>query len=117
VLQGIGVDILHSDRFSGLTEKDDFLQQVFTKNEIVQGKTLARPQSLWAMMFALKEAIFKAFHIGLFSGSFWHDIDILDRNTVALSGTLKKNTTRTSRIFCDMTFSRHYVVSIALVQS
>jgi len=65
MLIGIGVDIIETDRVREAIGKEGFLQRVYTENEIkLLRKRQMNPQTA-AGNFAAKEAVMKAFGVGM----------------------------------------------------
>ena len=67
-------------------------------------------------LFAIKEAIFKAFKIGLHFGSHWHDIGINRDLKVNLSGYLEKISKNKTKVSVSKTCSKQYALSLALIE-
>ena len=65
-IRGIGVDLCGISRMETLTENESFLQRCFEKEECeyIRSKGSSSAQTL-AGMFAAKEAVLKAFGLGL----------------------------------------------------
>ena len=86
---GIGADIVAVDRFSKLKDKEEFLAQVFSPEELSRAPKANRDR-FYASLFAVKESVLKALGCGLSQGSFWHDIEISDNMKVTISSRLSK---------------------------
>ncbi|MBI4727040.1 holo-ACP synthase [candidate division TA06 bacterium] len=84
---GIGADIVASDRFKKLKDKEGFLSQVFSPEELSRAPKANRDR-FYASLFAIKESVLKALGCGLSRGALWHDIQISKNNRVSLSGWL-----------------------------
>ncbi len=78
MIAGIGIDIISPERFEATMAKlgDDFLNRVFTPEEIEYCKPKKRAQQHYAARFAAKEAAFKAFGTGLRGELTWHDVEV-----------------------------------------
>lgn len=87
MILGIGVDIVAVERFKKLKDKQEFLAQVFSPNELIRAPKMNRDM-FYASMFAVKESVLKALGCGLSRGSFWHHINVSRDNNVSLSGPL-----------------------------
>lgn len=74
---GTGVDITEVNRLRKAVEKWDkeFLQRVFTQNELRNAKTRSSLYQHLAGRFAAKEAIFKALNVKELT---WKDVEILN---------------------------------------
>lgn len=90
MVKGIGVDVLEIERFKKFSSDQDFIKQFLNENEISTVLTTNRSNYLQvAKIFAIKEALLKAFGTGLYYGYFWHNIEISAKWEVNLSGYLK----------------------------
>lgn len=76
---GLGIDIVEIGRMEQMISKYDmqFLQKVFTAEEIVWGKTKAFPPLHFAGRWAVKEAFYKALPSVCQSLSGWKSIQVL----------------------------------------
>lgn len=116
MIKGIGVDIISTIRFETLKKKKAFLEQVFTHDEIEKAKDFSNRNMYWARLFAIKEALFKTFRIGLHYGSYWQDIQVSKDFVVRLSGYFQKFFNKKTKVFVTHSCSKKLAVSIALVQ-
>jgi phosphopantetheine--protein transferase-like protein len=96
VIKGIGIDIIAAERFKDVKDKDEFLKQILTKKELHWISKKHLKNSLYATLFAIKEAIFKALGCGVYRGSFWHDIELTARLEVHVSGFIKERVQKKS---------------------
>ena len=77
LILGLGRDIIEISRMKKAIEKRQFVQRVFTQNEIAYCDSRgAQRAASYAARFAGKEAVLKAFGTGLRHGSL-QDIEIL----------------------------------------
>ena len=77
LILGLGTDIIEISRMKKAIEKRQFVQRVFTQNEIAYCDSRgAQRAASYAARFAGKEAVLKAFGTGLRHGSL-QDIEIL----------------------------------------
>ncbi|MDD2890879.1 MAG: holo-ACP synthase [bacterium] len=115
---GTGIDIVEIKRFQKLNNKNDFVRQFLTENEIttVTGKYLK--DEFYAMFFATKEAILKALGCGLEYGSYWHNIEINKQGKAVLSGFVKKFAKEKSAadIHISYAYSNEYAMAVAVVE-
>ncbi|MDO9026814.1 MAG: holo-ACP synthase [bacterium] len=86
---GIGADIVAVDRFRTLKDKEEFLAQVFSPEELSRAPKANRDR-FYASLFAVKESVLKALGCGLSRGSFWRHIQVSKDNRVSLSGPLRE---------------------------
>ena len=73
---GNGVDIIKNSRINSSLKIKGFLNRIFTKNEIEQGKKLKNKINFYAKRFAAKEAFVKAIGSGFRSDINFIDIEI-----------------------------------------
>ena len=73
---GNGVDIIKNSRINNSLKIKGFLNRIFTKNEIKQGKKLKNKINFYAKRFAAKEAFVKAIGTGFRSEINFIDIEI-----------------------------------------
>ena len=73
---GNGVDIIKNSRINSSLKIKGFLNRIFTKNEIEQGKKLKNKINFYAKRFAAKEAFVKAIGTGFRSEINFIDIEI-----------------------------------------
>jgi holo-[acyl-carrier protein] synthase len=80
VIIGSGIDIVEISRFRETQKKwgRNFLDKIFTGNEIEYSKKRRFQSQHFAARFAAKEAVLKAFGDKLSSISNWQDIEILN---------------------------------------
>jgi holo-[acyl-carrier protein] synthase len=118
---GIGIDIIEIDRIKDSVDKygEQFLNKVFTKNEIAY--CLSKPdkyQHLGAR-FAAKEAIYKALASNWTKGVSWQDIEIKNEPNglpyAVLNGDIKSFLSGDKGLRISLTHSRDYVASVAIV--
>jgi len=79
----IGVDIIEINRIKESINKfgSNFLEKIFTDNEIKYCKSKKRCEESFAVRFCAKESIMKIFKTGWAKGINWRDIEILnDKN-------------------------------------
>ena len=73
---GNGVDIIKNSRINRSLKIKGFINRIFTKNEIEQGKKLKNKIKFYAKRFAAKEAFVKAIGTGFRSDINFNDIEI-----------------------------------------
>ena len=90
---GNGVDIIKNSRINSSLKIKGFLNRIFTKNEIEQGKKIKNKINFYAKRFAAKEAFVKAIGTGFRSDINFIDIEINNYNNgkpyILLSKKLK----------------------------
>ncbi|MEI7959202.1 MAG: holo-ACP synthase [Verrucomicrobiota bacterium] len=75
---GIGIDLVENERIAGSITRlgDRFLERVFTEGEIGYCKKMRHPAPHYAVRFAAKEAVAKAFGCGIGEQLSWLDIEV-----------------------------------------
>ena len=73
---GNGVDIVENKRIKNSLKKTNFINRIFTKNEISRSKKLNNKTNYYAKRFAAKEAFVKALGEGFRNNINFNDIDI-----------------------------------------
>ena len=90
---GIGTDIINIKRMEKSIKKngDNFINKVFSKNEILYCKKKKNPFPFYAKRFAAKEALSKALGTGIRKGINFKNIEITNNNfgkpSIELKGT------------------------------
>ena len=90
---GIGTDIINIERMEKSIKKngDNFINKVFSKNEILYCKKKKNPFPFYAKRFAAKEALSKALGTGIRKGINFKNIEITNNNfgkpSIELKGT------------------------------
>ena len=78
MILGIGVDIVEVARIEGSIARhgDRFLHRVFTEEEIAYCSKMKTPGPNYAARFAAKEAVSKAFGVGIGAELGWLEIEV-----------------------------------------
>jgi holo-[acyl-carrier protein] synthase len=78
MIKGTGIDIVNIERIERLMGRwgDQFLNRVYTEEEISRCKRMSHPSECFAIRFAAKEAFLKAIGSGLRHGIQWTDIEV-----------------------------------------
>ncbi len=117
MIKGIGIDIVNTERFKKVKHKKKILKQFLTDKEISDAENKTRENHHWATLFTIKEAIFKAFKIGLHYGSYWYNIEINRNFKVFLSGYFRKFfKNKATKVYISQSCSKRYALSFILVQ-
>lgn len=115
MIQGIGIDITNIARFKNQKNKKMFLENYLNDEEILQVDILNDKTHSCAVIFALKEAVMKAFKVGLNSGVNFRDIRINKDFTVNLRGIINKINKGKKEILISKTSSKKYALGLALI--
>ncbi len=91
---GNGVDIVNNLRIKNSIKNKDFINRVFTLNEINNSKKLTNKINYFAKRFAAKEAFVKAIGEGFRNNINFNDIEIVNDNkgkpVINISNNVKK---------------------------
>ena len=91
---GNGVDIVNNLRIKNSIKNKDFINRVFTLNEINNSKKLTNKINYFAKRFAAKEAFVKALGEGFRNNINFNDIEITNDNKgkpiISISNNIKK---------------------------
>lgn len=91
-IAGLGVDLVQSSRFDKFLDDPNrtMLRRLFTAGEMDYCLSKSNPAPHFAARFAAKEALLKAYGLGLRQGLSWQDMDVvrdpLGKPFFALSG-------------------------------
>ena len=111
---GTGIDIIEVDRIAKAIERwgENFLNHVFTDEEIVYAKKHRYPSQRFAGRFAAKEAVLKAF--GKNSHLNWKDISITnDEDGKPICHFSDKNFKK--QILISISHTPNYAVASAII--
>ena len=75
---GIGVDIINNKRIQLSIKNRDFINRIFSKNEILNSKKFKNKTNFFSKRFAAKEALAKALGIGFRDNLNFKDIQIIN---------------------------------------
>ncbi len=119
MIKGIGIDLIDIRRFENIIDKKSFLEQILTKYEIFWTRKNHARDSVYAIIFTIKEAIFKALGCGLHGGSYWKDIEI--NQTLGLHsffGFIKRIVQKSTRpkVHISQSCSKRYATSFVLIE-
>ena len=77
---GNGVDIVENKRIQKSLKNKNFLNRIFTRQEIINSKTITNKVNYFAKRFADKEAFVKALGLGFRENINFIDIEILNNS-------------------------------------
>lgn len=118
---GLGIDIIEIDRIKDSVDKygDQFLQKVYTPNELKYCFSKSNKYQHLAARFAAKEAIYKAISTGWEGDARWHDMEIRNHSNgmpeAILSGKLKNFLSDNKALRISISHSRDYVTCVAII--
>jgi holo-[acyl-carrier protein] synthase len=73
---GIGVDIININRIKFLLKNKNFINRIFSKNEILVSKKIINKTNYFSKRFAAKESLVKALGTGFRNNLNFKDIEI-----------------------------------------
>jgi holo-[acyl-carrier protein] synthase len=122
MIVGIGIDLIKIQRIKEAIERggERFLKKVFTTAEIQSALEEGDKNAFFAMRFAAKESILKAFGIG-WTGVKGTDVEIvrgkLGEPVVKLSKKLQRMMIRMSakKVLLSMSYDSEYAVAVAVL--
>lgn len=115
----VGVDIVEVERIRRAIDRwgPEFLERVFTGDEIAYCRGKAREAESFAVRFAAKEAFAKALKVG--KASVWLEVEVTrsesPRPTLVLTGTAQKLAGK-RRIDVSLSHVPTYAVAVVLVE-
>ncbi len=120
MIDGIGIDIVELSRFKRTLDAwgEQFLDKIFTPNEMKYSKSRSNSVQHLAARFAVKEAVLKALSKGLTGGFNWKDVEVKNdesgKPNVILHGHLKE-VIPNRNIFISISHSENVVVAVAVI--
>ena len=121
---GNGVDIIKNRRINSSLKIKGFLNRIFTKKEIEQGKKLKNKINFYAKRFAAKEAFVKAIGTGFRSEINFIDIEIKNYKSgkpyILLSKKLKnflqkKFKIQKYKVFLSLSDEKDYSIAFVVI--
>ena len=121
---GNGVDIIKNSRINSSLKIKGFLNRIFTKKEIDQGKKLKNKINFYAKRFAAKEAFVKAIGTGFRSDINFIDIEIKNYKNgkpyISLSKKLnnllqKKFKMQKYKVFLSLSDEKDYSIAFVVI--
>jgi len=124
MIVGSGVDIVEVERIRKALRKwgDDFINKIFTENELNYSHNKKYAYQHLAARFATKEAVLKAFGGGWLRNLPWKEVEVINhesgRPDIKLHGeavALKKKR-KIKRITVSISHTRNYAVASAILE-
>lgn len=123
MIYGIGTDLVDIARISRAIFEDlSYKSHVFTKNEIAYCEGKVNKYEHYAARFAAKEALLKAFGIGLNQGLLFKDIEVINDLTgkpiVILYDKIKNiaNDIKITNIFVSLSHITNYASAFVILE-
>ena len=123
---GIGVDIINNKRIKFSIRKKDFINRIFSQNEIKFSKKTIQKTNYFAKRYAAKEALSKALGIGFRNNLNFKDIEILNdklgkpyyfKSKKITNIVNKKFKTKRYNLFLSITDEKDYSIAFTILQS
>lgn len=109
-IYGIGTDILRTNRIKKFIKKKNFLERLFSTEEIKKCKKTKNSLNCFAKRFAAKEALFKA--IGLKNKLYFKDVEIRNNSSGLPNFKIKgKSLKNLKKLFKNKKFKIHLSLS------
>jgi holo-[acyl-carrier protein] synthase len=119
MISGIGIDVFSFGILTRMPDKEGFLRQVLTDEELQRAPQGEHRDAFCARICAAKEAILKSLGCGLNHGFSWHDISVEDGCRVSLAGKIREIAEQQSieHIHVSSSSSDQDAVAIALLET
>ena len=123
ILYGIGTDIVSVDRIKKSLKDKNFLNRLYTKEEISKCSKLINPSSCYAKRFAAKEAFSKALGTGISNGINFNEIIVMNEKSgkpfIELRGqtmkNIKKKFKKNPKIALSLSDEKKYAVAFVTI--
>ncbi len=122
---GIGIDIVKKERIKLSIRNNNFIQRMFSKNEILISKKITDKTSFFSKRFAAKEALAKSLGTGFRDGLNFKDIEILNDklgkpyytiNSKIKNFMQKKKKIKRFNLFLSISDEREYSIAFTIIQ-
>lgn len=118
---GLGIDIIEIARIKKSIDRygNNFLNKVFTENEINYCNSKFNKYQHFAARFAAKEAVYKALTSGWKEDLRWKDIEVQNDKSgmpsIKPSGKLKSFLSENAQLKVSISHSDNYVTAVAII--
>ena len=121
---GNGVDIVENKRIQKSLKNKNFLNRIFTRQEIINSKTITNKVNYFAKRFAAKEAFVKALGLGFRENINFIDIEILNNSKgqpfLKVSNKLKnymkiKFNIKKCKLFLSLSDEKKYSIAFVII--
>ena len=121
---GNGVDIVENKRIQKSLKNKNFLNRIFTQQEIINSKTITNKVNYFAKRFAAKEAFVKALGLGFRENINFIDIEILNNSKgqpfLKVSSKLKnymkiKFNIKKCKLFLSLSDEKKYSIAFVII--
>ena len=121
---GNGVDIVENKRIQKSLKNKNFLNRIFTRQEIINSKTITNKVNYFAKRFAAKEAFVKALGLGFRENINFIDIEVLNNSKgqpfLKVSNKLKnymkiKFNIKKCKLFLSLSDEKKYSIAFVII--
>tara|TARA_Y100000768_G_scaffold363760_1_gene323679 strand:+ start:191 stop:580 length:390 start_codon:yes stop_codon:yes gene_type:complete len=122
---GIGVDIIDNKRIKSAIKKVNFVNRIFSKNEILISKNIKNKINFFSKRFAAKESFVKALGTGFRDGLNFKDVQILNDkkgkpffliNSKLKKLIIKKKNVKNFNLFLSISDEKKYSIAFTIIQ-
>ena len=122
---GIGVDIINNKRIQLSIKNKNFINRIFSKNEILISKKFRNKANFFSKRFAAKEALAKALGIGFRENLNFKDIQIVNNklgkpyylvSSKIKSLIKKKKKIKNFNLFLSISDEKEYSVAFTMIE-
>ena len=123
---GIGVDIINNDRIKLLLKNKNFINRIFSKNEILISKKFLNKINFFSKRFAAKESLVKALGTGFRDNLNFKDIEIYNDklgkpyylvNPKMKRLIKKKKKVNNFELFLSISDEKEYSIAFTIIQN
>ena len=122
-IYGIGTDIVYVDRLKKFKKNKNFLEKIFSKEEISKCSRLINSINCYAKRFAAKEAFSKALGTGISNGISFNEIIVMNEKNgkpfIKLKGNtmkiIKKKFKKKPKIALSLSDEKNYAVAFVTI--
>ena len=122
-IYGIGTDIVYVDRLKKFKKNKNFLEKIFSKEEISKCSRLINSINCYAKRFAAKEAFAKAIGTGISNGINFNEIIIMNEKNgkpfIKIKGktmkVIKKKFKKKIKIALSLSDEKKYAVAFVTI--
>ena len=122
---GIGVDIVENKRIKSSIKNKNFVNRLFSKNEILISKKFSNKTNFFSKRFAAKEALVKAIGTGIRENFNFKDIQILNDklgkpyyliNSKITRFIKEKKRIKSFKLFLSISDEKEYSIAFTIIQ-
>ena len=122
-IYGIGTDIVDIDRIKKSLKNKEFLNRLFSKEEISKCSKMINCNNCYAKRFAAKEAFSKALGTGISNGIYFNEIIVMNKKNgkpfINFKGktmkTIKKKLKKKIKVDLSLSDEKQYAVAFVTI--